>query len=105
MPTEKDPSSWPLLISVIVTALMGLLWVYSGPRNMPPVAQSPTIAPVDVTPGRARATAVAREFCEKMRRDIANDAVEFDPDSPLDVAIVKAWAADCRSQHDITILK
>ena len=105
MPTEKDPSSWPLLISVIVTAIMGLLWVYSGTRNMPPVAQSPTIAPVDVTPGRARATAVAREFCEKMRRDIANDAVEFDPDSPLDVAIVKAWAADCRSQHDITILK
>ena len=40
-----------------------------------------------------------------MRRDIANDAVEFDRDSPLDVAIVKAWDADCRSRHGFAILK
>ena len=102
---EKPPSTLPMLGCVIATAAVGLLWVYAGTRNKSLFTQIPAIAPADATPALGRATAVAREFCETMRRDIANDAVEFDPESTLDAAIVKAWDADCRSQHDIAILK
>ena len=102
---NKPPSTWPLLISIIVTAGMGLLWVYAGSTFRP---IQPRVPPFDVkapTPAGPLAKGVSQEFCDKMRRDIANDAVEFDPDSPFEMAIVKLWDADCRSRHGFAILK
>ena len=87
MPTEKEPSSWPLLISVIVTTSMGLLWVYAGTGVRHGQQPSPAVAVA--VPALASANGLSREACEKLRRDIANDAVEFDPDRPADVAMVK----------------
>ena len=103
MPTEKEPSTWPLLISVIVTTSMGLLWVYAGTGVRH--GQQPSPAVEAAVPSAPSANSFSREACEKLRRDIANDAVEFDPERPADVAMLQSWDADCRARHGFAILK
>jgi hypothetical protein len=105
MPHEKDPSTWPLLATIIATTALGLLWVYAGTTVRRDEILAPAVAVNTPMPSLPFMTGMSRDFCDKMRRDMTNDAVEFDPDSAFDMAMVRAWDTDCQSRHGISIMK
>ena len=90
---------------IVGTTLIGILWTYAGTTvdlgkqvARPVVLKAPTLPPPKVN-------AVTRQFCDRMHRDFANDAVEYDPDGAFDIAMITAWDADCRTLHGIKLLK
>ena len=105
MPNENDPPTWPLLATIITTTALGLAWVYAGTTMKRQQALSPVVSIIAPIPTVAKVADVSRDFCDKMRRDIANDVVEFDRDSALDMAMLNSWDVDCRSRFGFSIMK
>ena len=105
MPLEKQPTKWPTLVVIVATTAVAVLWVYAGTRTRPGQSTSPAADAREVTPTTALAKGLSREACDKLRRDMKTNSVEFDADNPSDVAVVMAWDAACRSSHGIAIFK